>query len=305
MGFITTKYYEWLNEADPKRPPLYKVGEKIMIRDSENVTVFQKNALKKLKKGWTSMVYGEIKEVDGSTGKWIYTVSMLAGTVFVRTTRSYSDEFHRQELKVPQSELTRENLREFEELYSRAKYKFGDDVSYEVNGVISTGKIVDIHVWNSIKEKQIVYEVGNKLVPEDKIEKDDISLDDASEDAVADEISRVLNVPSKKSSNVVIYDVFKYDLGSGLQGTIFFENEEKAKSFLKDLKEFFEKNADQKLQNVMNYGEPSKIKILDAIMKGTSINRSQLKDVAKTLKIDLKALLTKFRGKISGKKFGI
>jgi len=305
-------FTEWLNESEPKKPPLYKVGQKVIVSGTEiPVDVYGK-----FKKGSSDGVYGEIKSVEGKGGKWHYMINPLAGYVRVYTSsRGPSSAFTNREIKAPQNLLQTTDVEKIEKILKSAKYKAEDNVSVSAK-LKSTGdkinfvdKIKGINVKKSLEENTpcYIFYSSTLTVPESKIE-DDITVDETKEMIIAEEIAKILEttiLEDSYSQYAIEFDIKSYNLDD-VKGTLFFKNDEEVEKFISDLNNLFKKYTRKELQLSMDGGNPTMPQVPDkSSWKKGRIERKKLKDVAKNLGINLKELFDKNRGKISGQKFGI
>jgi hypothetical protein len=303
------KFNDWLNEAgEPKRPPLYKVGDRV-VATGDGVRVDTWNGWKH---GW-GKVYCEITSIEGKSGKWIYFMKMVAGYYNVyASNRGGSEKFSNKEVKAPQANVTAEGSEEIEKFIKAAKYKTDDVVAYILNtpqGELNrSGQIVGISIEDSLKNGKVYYafkDLSNG-VPESSIE-EDITVDEAKENLIGEEIARLAKVEiTEFKEKSIAYDVQAYDIKDNVSGIMFFRKPEDLDKFTGELQKLVDKYKDPVLQSTMNYGVPIDVKVTsNRSWRGGSIERKNLKNAAKNLKINIKELLDKFRGKLAGDKFGV
>jgi hypothetical protein len=306
-------YDQWLNEAaSPKKAALYKKGDKVIVSSSD-ISIYDGSQFKKA----VGVFYGEITSVEISSGKWIYFVKIIAGSATLINSRVRRVYYEGAVAKCPEKLLSTEKVKEFEEIYKDRFFNKKDSVSFIYRNLNKTGTIVGIDLSSTLKDKEIHYFIepneymgGAVTVPQKDVQEDE-ELDKFKEDTLAEEIAKALDVKIKnygsdeQYNRSIEYDVIGYSF-SEIKGTLFFRDKESFNRFIKEIKETVEKYEDPKLQLVMDEGAPSEINVgTSTSWKGGTIEVSKLKDAAKNLKIDIKGVFTKLRGKLTGKKFGV
>jgi hypothetical protein len=311
------KFQIWLNEdlseAEilPKKPAKYKVGENVMLTGREFSV---ETAMGKPKKSWPKGgVIATITKVESKGGKWFYTMKMIHGAFNVYySTRGSGTTVTGKNVTAYQGELTQEGVEDFMKIVRKADYKIGEEVfftSKTPQGEIArTSKIVEIDPKTTLEKGVPCYLIQGTwdAVPETDIHTE-VEMDEAKEEILAEEIAKVTGTEIvKTNSSNIEFDVKSFDMKEAVSGLMFFKSEKDLAKFTKELREFIDSKLDPKLQSCMNDGKLSDIKYAsNASWRGGRIDKKNLREAARNLKIDVEDLFDKKRGTITGKNYGI
>jgi hypothetical protein len=312
------KFEEWLNENEktPKKAATFKKDDVVFVKDKNYfVTRRWQSDPGKRKEYYPQgeSILAKITEVAVTSGRWVYTLEIVAGIARVwetrvSGTRDYGVKSWNKTIQAVQTNLTSEGVTETLKILESAIYKIDDKVTFNEKTYFINGVDPD----QSLKDKQPCYFLKSdiqgtttQLLNRNSVPQDDLTseeeFDEEQEKLIIGEIEKKIGVKLEKRSEYYEMGGEVYDL-SKVSGYLCFKNEADLKKFADELKKFIESKLDKNLQKVADYriAFPTS----SSYHTGNLKNR-RVQEVARALKIDYKELFAKKKGYLGAKKLGI
>jgi hypothetical protein len=310
------KFDEWLNENEkiPKKAATFKKDDVVFVKGNNYIMLWSKRK-EYYPKGET--ILGKITEVTATSGRWVYTLEMVAGIARVYESRrsgasEYTTKSSYKTIQAVQANLTSEGVADTLKILATAIYKVDDKVTFNEKTYFINGIDPD----QSLKDKQPCYFLKSdvrgstiNISNRNSISQDEITteeeFDEEQEKLVISEIEKEigakLELKNRGYDDSYELEAEVYDL-SKVSGYIIFKNKADLEKFADELKKFIESRMDKNLQKVADY----KIALPTSSSYHTGeLKRKRIQEVARFLKIDYKELFAKKKGYMGAKKLGI
>ena len=307
---------------ESSKPPLFEEGDYVMLtsgiyrRKWKTSSTWDRSDKFQIWREEGGGALCKVVKVEGAGSKSFYTLELIEGYLILYNSRYYKGSSsaianNSYLIGAEQKQLTKEGVEEFMKLVKNKRFNNGEEISAKGADKSITAEIVAVAVGATLEKKAIYYKLKNvsnnfpetSLEPEFKIGAEEIEV-------IANEISKKLNVKIYElEDNRVIFNVKRINLSEKMDGFLFVKDTEKEKEFSDELKKLIEKYVTPEFQKIMKEGNAVTFRVKEPnsdhkLYKG-SINNDKLNQAARTLGIDVKELLQRKRGIVSGKKFGL